>query len=76
MYKMNQYIYPSLKELERAKSNTTIHALKLIVNCQKCGRRWSIWFEDQEDLEKNLPKDWYVCSTCRDANKQNKLGGE
>jgi len=51
-------------ELKKIGSPTRIHGIKLILNCSRCGRKWSIWFEEQDDLDNNLPEFWYLCASC------------
>jgi len=57
---------PTLEVAE--KFNLRIKGIKLQLNCKKCNRVWSIWFEDENELLNNLPENWYLCSTCRDNN--------
>ena len=52
------------KELQELNVNTKIYGIKLIMNCNQCGKRWAIWFEGEDDLVNNLPEDFYRCSTC------------
>lgn len=42
----------------------TINGIKLMVSCNICSRRWSLFFRNQDDFEQNLPHNWYVCGTC------------
>mgnify|MGYP007116717505 CR=1 FL=1 len=58
-------IRPNNEELQRLESDTKIHGIKLILNCKKCNRRWSIWFENESDLLNHLPENWHVCSSCK-----------
>ena len=48
--------------------NVRIKGLKLHLKCKKCGRLWAMWFEDEADLQKNLPADWYKCASCNKKN--------
>ena len=50
------------------KFNVKIKGIKLHLKCKKCGRLWAIWFEDETDIQNNLPRDWYVCSYCQKKN--------
>jgi hypothetical protein len=56
-------IRANIEELESS-SRTKIHGLKLTLHCDNCGRKWAIWFRDENDLLNNLPENWYICNTC------------
>ena len=45
-------------------SKTRIHGIKVILNCTHCGRKWSIWFAEQDELDNNLPEYWHLCASC------------
>lgn len=66
-------INPNNEELQKIKSHTKIHGLKLSLECGKCGRRWAIWFRGQDDFLNNLPSEWHLCGTC---NKNKLVIGE
>lgn len=54
----------NVRELESIGSHTKITGIKLQCICEQCGRKWSIWFRDEDDLQNNLPENWHVCGTC------------
>jgi len=57
-------IQPNNTDLEKAGSKSRVHAIKLMVNCTTCDRRWNIYFEDMDDFLFNLPGNWHVCNFC------------
>jgi hypothetical protein len=57
------------KYLSEIKSSTKIHAIKIMLNCSQCGRKWAIFLADEEELLNKLPKDWYVCKHCKNEIK-------
>ena len=56
-------VRPNLVNLP--KLGVHIKGLKLVVTCDKCGRSWSIWFEDENSLLETLPRGWYRCINCK-----------
>ncbi len=63
-------IEPNIKDLDEINSTTQINGLKLMLNCKKCGRRWAYWFSGVDDLQNNLPGNWYICQNCKNIDKE------
>ena len=79
---MNSYFKPEKtyklinKELPE-EIKVEIYGIKVYINCLRCGRRWTLFFKDMQDLENRLASDWYLCGNCfRELNKQSNQESE
>ncbi len=53
-----------LSQQKAEEKGITLKGIKVYLECKNCGRKWAIWFQDEESLYKNLPEKWYQCLGC------------